>query len=380
MKCRYCGSELPEGARECPDCGKPVERRRKKPDTTAVRAKVGSIAGSLNSRVSEARQEIRLRDMYVEIFKKHSRREAEELFICGTESTTPGERRMIAEWPRPWVHSRVFAVLLLMTLLLLALNRMLNNLYAVPSLLFVGSLLIPFSLTIFFWECNIPRNISFIECLVTFFLGGVAVLILDAAVENLLSLGALKSAFVYNLLIALVQVLPLILVICVFTKIQRPRYILNGICAGSCVGGGFAMLLFVGRLFCYDLNFDSGMLYLDMLFVRHFITNILISMCVLNCGAMIGGGLLDAMDEKPLRPAVLKDVRFLWPTGAAFVLLTAFYVFTFVWDLLLLRLIVIAASVAVVLFQIAAGQRQCVRICHSAWDREAADEDEEEED
>ena len=148
------------------------------------------------------------------------------------------------------------------------------------------------------------------------------------------------------------------LLIFLFVKRLAPRYILNGICIGSCVGGGFAMLLFVGFLFTSDMDFSSGSVYLDKL---------------------IGGGLLQAMDGAPFRFGVLNDVRFLRTAVPAAVLLAVYYLNNIKWGLLFIRLVIAVLSAAAVLLLISAGQKQCVRICHAAWDADSPDGDETEE-
>ena len=188
-----------------------------------------------------------------------------------------------------------------------------------------------------------------------------------------------KWPVLFGFLAALGDILPMAAVIVLFTRMEPMKFILNGVCLGSCVSGGFAMLIFVGYLFTLDLDFSSGTVYLDIVFVRHFINNILMSVCLLNCGALIGGGLRDASDDPAFRFTALKDLRFLRWAGTAYVLLVVYYVNNTMWNSVILRLIVIAVSAAAVLIQIAAGQRQCVRVCHSTWDREAAEDEETEE-
>ena len=375
MTCKYCGSEIPEDARHCPNCGKPAGTAVRKPDMAAVRNKASSIAGA----VADVKRDIHFTDLFTEIFKKHSKKESGELFVCGTENTTPSERSMIAEWPKPWLHSRVFAVLLLMTLLLLVLIRLLHNLNAVPSLLFIGGLMVPFSLMIFIWECNIPRNISVVQCVVMFLLGGAAVLIIAELLVKALLPEQSKWGFFITLLAALADTIPLTLLTIFFVKRRKPGYILNGVCIGGCVGGGFAMLLFVGALFTGDLDFNSGSVYLDRTFLKHFFDNILYSFCVLNFGAMIGGGLLDAMAQKPFRFAALRDVRFLRMALPAVALMTVYYFNNIRWNSLLLRLLVAVISAVLVLLLISAGQKQCVRVCQAAWESDSPDGGETEE-
>ena len=66
---------------------------------------------------------------------------------------------------------------------------MFENLNALPGLVFVGAMMVPLSLIVFFMEVNVPRNISFFECMTMFFVGGsfsiVTALLLYSFADNL---------------------------------------------------------------------------------------------------------------------------------------------------------------------------------------------------
>ena len=373
MECKYCGYEVEEGAKFCPHCGNAVDTKVKKPSVRKVTETINSLTGE------EGPIEIHFKDLFTEIFKKHTRAEMEDLFICGTEKTTPSERSMIAEWPKPWLHTRVFICLLAMTVLLFILLRILQNALAVPSLLFVAGLLIPFSLMIFFWECNVPRNISFFECLVMFFLGGICASVLDTILEKTLFFDPARLPILFNVLAALFQVIPVIAVTLLFVSMIKPKYLLNGLCIGACVGAGFGMLLLAGRLYWYDLNFSSGTIYYDAVMAGHFVDYALMAMNMLNCGAMIGAGLTSAMEEKPFTCAALASPKFLAFAILAFLFTALHYVGTYALDIRVIRYILLVVMVVVVLIQISAGLKQCVRISGAAWEQMSAEAEETEE-
>ena len=111
------------------------------------------------------------------MFKRHSRKEADRIFISGTTFTTPRESDIATTWPRPWLFSRIL-VFFIATYALLYFVQSANEI--VPSyvgLIFVGALAVLFSTLIFFFECNAPRNISFWSVLQMFFIGGILSLI-----------------------------------------------------------------------------------------------------------------------------------------------------------------------------------------------------------
>ena len=121
--------------------------------------------------------EIHLKELYSDVFKSHTQEERDVLFACGTSKTTPKESEMIAEWPRPWLYSRIFLMFMIVFVGLYIMVMNFNNLNAVPGSMFVGALLVPLTVMIFFWEMNVPRNISILDVISIFFVGGVFSLI-----------------------------------------------------------------------------------------------------------------------------------------------------------------------------------------------------------
>lgn len=370
MECKYCGYEVEEGAKFCPHCGNAVETKVKKPSVRKVTETINSLTGE------EGSIEIHFKDLFTEIFKRHTRKEMEDLFICGTEKTTPSERSMVVEWPKPWLHTRVFICLLAMTVLLAVMNRLLNNIFATPSLLFMSGLLIPFSLMIFFWECNVPRNISFFQCIVMFFLGGVIVWIVNMSMERGIHA---DGAVVFNILLSLVQMIPLMLIIILVVRMTGPKYILNGLCLGSTIAAGYGMLVLVGRMYTYEVDFSTGFLFFDQKTLTDYILYVVHAVCVVHMGAMIGGGAVSAMDGKPFTWDSLKNIKFYVFAGVALLLSMIYAVGTYGFNNRFVRYIVLAVSLVIVLIQISAGLKQCVRISGAAWERMSAEAEETEE-
>src|SRR5699024_278755 len=140
-----------------------------------VKNSFNHATGKINVPVGEE-GEVRLdiKDIFSNIFKKHSKEEAELIFISGTSFTTPKESDIPVTWPKPWLFSRVFLTLALTFFLLFIANDIFQNFFALPGLIVIGSFAVPFSLLIFFWEMNAPQNISLYEIAVMFFVGGAA--------------------------------------------------------------------------------------------------------------------------------------------------------------------------------------------------------------
>src|SRR5699024_587707 len=129
----------------------------------------------INTWVGEQEKvDLNLKDIFSNVFKKHTKQEAELIFISGTSFTTPKEEDISSTWPKPWLFSRIFITLALTYLFLFIAMDIFQNIYALPGLMVIGSFAVPFSLLIFFWEMNAPQNISFYENSIMFFVGGAA--------------------------------------------------------------------------------------------------------------------------------------------------------------------------------------------------------------
>lgn len=191
--------------------------------------------------------EIHLKELYSDIFKRHTQEEKDTLFVCGTSKTTPKESEMIAEWPRPWLYSRVFLMFAVVFagLYFMAIN--LHNSNTFPGAMFVGALLVPLTVIIFFWEMNVPRNISIVDVVSVFFVGGVLSLVLTLLLFEIFPSGGLD--YTGAIIVGIVEEVGKVLAVAYFIKKKNPKYKLNGLLLGSCVGGGFAVFKTAGYAF-----------------------------------------------------------------------------------------------------------------------------------
>ena len=97
---------------------------------------IGRLAGNDES------LKLNLRDMFSEVFKSHTKDEADDVFIAGTKRTTPHINEVSEEWGRPWVFSRVFLALGITFLALWVLTNVFGNANAIPGMIFIGALLV----------------------------------------------------------------------------------------------------------------------------------------------------------------------------------------------------------------------------------------------
>ncbi|WP_238917952.1 PrsW family glutamic-type intramembrane protease [Clostridium sp. YIM B02555] len=200
---------------------------------------------------------LKLTDLIVNVFKKHTLEERENTFICGTALTSPKENEICSKWPKPWLYSRVFILFAITFIGLVALLRVFRNVLAYPGIVFIGALIVPFSLLVFFWEVNAPRNINIFDVVKIFFLGGISSLLITMILNRAITLGEVD--FYGAILIGVTEELAKFIVVAYFLRGSKRKYILNGLLLGAAVGAGFAVFETAGYVFAYGFDVHTMM-------------------------------------------------------------------------------------------------------------------------
>ncbi|MCW3778213.1 PrsW family intramembrane metalloprotease [Levilactobacillus namurensis] len=196
--------------------------------------------------------EIHLFQMFSEVFKTHDHDAAEALFIVGTRETTPSLEAVSVTPVKPWLFSRVFALLGVSFFLLAMLFLVFRSNNAVPGMIFIGSLTVPFSLMMMFFEMNVFQNISVYQLLTVFLVGGILSLVATMILYSLIPSGngvSLGSAVI----IGFIEETAKMLVIASFINRFHLNYIFNGLLVGAAIGAGFAVFETAGYTGQYGL-------------------------------------------------------------------------------------------------------------------------------
>lgn len=226
---------------------------------TFERGKAAAILTGLGERVSQASGLEKLdgfsgRSFFSQVFGKHTAEEIEEHFTSGTRHTTPELSQISTDWPTPWAFFRILSASILLSVVFYwALDRFNNqNLY--PGYLFVGSFGLPLAVLVFFFEVNIPRNVSFYRVLYLLVMGGLLSLVLSLFLFELTDLsswiGAMSAGFVE-------ETGKLLAVIFLVRHWKNYNWILNGMLFGAAVGVGFAAFETAGYVFRFR-SMDAG--------------------------------------------------------------------------------------------------------------------------
>lgn len=193
----------------------------------------------------KARQDASLitwRDVFSECRVKHSRTDFDYALLAGTSLDTASEETMLQKWRKPWLFypmlkGGVVLVLLIYAIFLISIFAIDGQLLA---LLYMASiippLVMPIILLVFFWELNIPRNISIFEVFGMFILGALISLAMTA-IMMLVVPDELPASFA-PLREEPAKLIAAIILIAIF-KQKRRIYGITGLVIGAAVGAGF---------------------------------------------------------------------------------------------------------------------------------------------
>jgi RsiW-degrading membrane proteinase PrsW (M82 family) len=179
-----------------------------------------------------------------------------------------------------------------------------SNINALPGMIFIGAITIPFSLIVFFVEVNAPRNISFFEVIKIFFMGGGASLLVALVLYSFISS---TDGYFGAVLVGAVEEMAKLVVICFFiSKIKNAKYLLNGLLIGAVVGAGFATFETAGYILNWGMNLGTDAM-MHVLFLRA----VLAPGGHVVWGAILGGAVILVKKERPFQMAQLLDTQFL---------------------------------------------------------------------
>ena len=236
--CPKCNFANDIGSPYCPNCGAKMDGEVNSTIDTANEF-LGNFTSKLNSLTGGTEPvELRIRDLFSEVFKPHTRQETENIFACGSLTTTPKIQDISKSWPKPWYFARVFLLLLASSLMSYLLVFTFKMQVMIPAYTFITAMVGPIPVLFFFFECNSPRNIDLMTVLKIFFLGGVLSLLITAILVQFFPTGA--GDLIPSMMTGVVEETGKVLATAYFIKeMKDKRYILNGLLIGGAVGAGF---------------------------------------------------------------------------------------------------------------------------------------------
>ncbi|MCM1225756.1 MAG: PrsW family glutamic-type intramembrane protease, partial [Lachnospiraceae bacterium] len=183
------------------------------------------------------------KDVFSECGRKHTKEDREYALLAGTSVDTATEATMLRKWQKPWLFLPLLlggaGLIAAIYLVVYACIRIFDGCGIVAlNLLFVvvPPLIFPLVLMVFFWELNIPRNISIWKMLGYFLVGGMMSIFVTLIVGMFTPEGGASYAPFSEepgkLLAALVF-------LWLFSRSGKKVYGMTGLAIGAAVGAGF---------------------------------------------------------------------------------------------------------------------------------------------
>lgn len=317
MKCPHCNNEISDEAKFCPYCGNIVNKPRE--DKNVVGETLNRITEKMTG--EEIDTKLKMRDLFSGVFRRHTKQESENIFLAGFTGHEVEEKDLSSTWPKPWLFSRVFAYLFITTAMLSFMLTFFQNPNAYAGLIFIGSCCVPISLLVFMFEANVPRNISIIDVIKLFFIGGVASLLVTLMLFEFSV--AVNNEFLYAITIGIVEETGKLIVTYVILKRSgKNRYILNGLLIGAAVGCGFAVFESAGYAFRFAIEYGTETMY-SVILQR----NLLAVGGHISWAAIAGGAMVLSRGDRPFFIVHTAMGKKFWYFFGACILLHA------VWDM-----------------------------------------------
>ena len=185
--------------------------------------------------------------LFSEIFGKHKQEDIEDFFTVGTPRATPSIEEVDTSWPRPWLFFRALAASVVLYMILSGSYEYFDNLNLIPGMLVMGTVAVPFSALLFFYEVNVRRNVSLYQVLRLFFFGGI--LSLSISLVFFAWAGDIVTGSWAASTAGPIEESGKLLALIFVARSVRYRYKLNGLLMGAAIGTGFAVFESMGYAF-----------------------------------------------------------------------------------------------------------------------------------
>lgn len=244
--CPECGKEVNESDTNCPACGYPL---RKKTANNIITENLDKITGV------KSESYVSFKDLFKGAFKKHKTEELDDVFVCGTKTTTPDVKDINPQNAGAWVYLKIFIFFLIAYVPVRIGYISYGNANFLPALIMLGAFAMPVTVLIFFFEINIFKNIPFYRVVEYFILGGSLSLI-TAILFFELDLNTDISTYTGALMVGLLEEAAKATIVALFLfRDKKCKYILNGLLIGAAVGAGFAAFETAGYILRYGMNY-----------------------------------------------------------------------------------------------------------------------------
>lgn len=207
-------------------------------------------------KASENKRSISWGDIFSDVWKKHRKDQRTALLTKGMGSHIPAPNRMLSDWQKPWLFARVLIAGLVLSVLIGISCVIFPGYGMLLMLCLLPAFVVPLSVMLFYWEMNIPGDISIYEALLLTLLGGCLSLTVTGIMRTVFP-GISEIAFLAG---PLPEELAKCLIVTIFLCRKKYNYGLQGILIGGAVGVGFSAMESAGyALQIFDIGIQNAM-------------------------------------------------------------------------------------------------------------------------
>jgi RsiW-degrading membrane proteinase PrsW (M82 family) len=244
--CAHCGTQNEKMSKFCIHSGQLLDGNTSKqsPKKEPFKEKPNKIIDTATSRLNswtggQGSVQVNFKTFFQQVFKTHTKAEAEEIFIVGTKKTTPSLEEVVNDKVQPWLFSRILVFILSAGLLLFVFAKLNQTLGDQIAMDVVIAIAVPVAALVLFFEINVYKNISFYQVTKIIVIGGVLALILTIVLDHVLS-NVGNMNFINALMTGIIEESAKVAVAAYFIRKLNIKRIFNGMLLGAAVGTGFA--------------------------------------------------------------------------------------------------------------------------------------------
>lgn len=195
---------------------------------------------SLFDKTIRYQDKITFLDLLSGVKEKHTNEDAENALLAGTAiDRAATESVMLQKWKAPWLFLWIIIGGAVLSFLFFLSAYLFNHTAFILMCIVIPPFVVPVALMVFFWEMNVPRNISFFQLMLCFVTGGLFSLVVTLVLSSV-GIGG-SRAYLAPLTEEPGKLIISLLILYWFSRKKDFKiYGMTGLTIGAAVGAGFA--------------------------------------------------------------------------------------------------------------------------------------------
>ncbi|MGN0321734.1 MAG: PrsW family glutamic-type intramembrane protease [Oliverpabstia sp.] len=271
-------------------------------------------------KASDIEMDFTWKDIFSDVFKPHTKDDKNRLLTRGLTKHDISRAKMLEEWQKPWMFFRVAVIVILISILSMALGSF-SSPSVLPMIIMIPAWAVPLAVLVFFWEMNIPGNVSIFEIILYMITGGIASILIYFFITYFVEFAPLACISA-----PLPEELCKFIMVWILLSRKDYKYGVQGIMIGACVGAGFSAIetaMYAFNTFLTVFTAGGGLSIITKSVIQVQIVRGLLAVGGhVIWAALYGGALALAKGKGKMRANLILDPLVLMAFSAAFLLHT----------------------------------------------------------